>query len=104
MLTRIFRKKSCRPVLPCKGCAYRVSLPGNTHSRCVFDWLPQAQEDFLALIRAARITERTAQWFRFPFNFDPVWGPDHCPHRAETRDPVKVAPPNPFGDFLSLLP
>jgi len=30
------------------------------------------------------------QWFRFPFNYDPVWGPDACPAKAETADPVMV--------------
>jgi hypothetical protein len=49
------------------------------------------------------VKPRVAQWFRFPFNYDPMWGPDTCAARAETRDPAKVAPPNPIADLLSLL-
>ena len=87
-------------MLPCKGCAYRDSIPGDAHSRCVFDWDAPGMS---ALILAAKLTPRTAQWFRFPFNYDPVWGPDACPQRNETRDPEKTAKPNPWADLLSLL-
>ena len=90
-------------MLPCQDCAYRATIPGTHHSRCEFAWLPAHAEAFLALFEGARLTERTQQWFRFPFNFDPVWGPDACPAQAETRDPAKVAPPNPWGDIVSLL-
>jgi hypothetical protein len=91
-------------MLPCQGCGYRTSIPGDTHIRCVFSWFEEGEhlEALVALLMGATITERTHRWFRFPFNFDPVWGPDVCPMRAETRDPAKVAPPNPWADLLSL--
>lgn len=89
-----------RKGLPCIGCAYRQEIPGNSHSRCVFAWAPA---NLANLLLAAKITPRTARWFTFPFNYDPLWGPDDCPNRSETRDPAKVAPPNPMADLLSLL-
>ena len=83
-------------MLPCEGCAYRESIPGDAHIRCVFLWQPK--DVFVAPNR------RVAQWFLFPFNYDPMWGPDTCPHRAEgERDPAKTAPPNPISDLLSIL-
>jgi hypothetical protein len=84
-------------MLPCNGCAYRESIPGDAHSRCVFDW-SQALKDV-----PPDPAPRVRQWFRFPFNYDPVWGPDTCAQRSETRDPKKIAKPNPLADILSLL-
>lgn len=89
-------------MLPCQGCAYRQNIPGDAHSRCVFDWMRQDPEGLVAKF-TDRLTARTQQWFRFPFNYDPTWGPDTCGQRAETIDPGKAAPPNPLGDLLSLL-
>ena len=89
-------------MLPCHGCAYRKSIPGDAHSRCVFDWA-QDVDGLKALLGAAHVNQRTAQWFRFPFNYDPTWGPDQCSQRAETADATKIAPANPFADLLSLL-
>ena len=85
-------------MLPCQGCAYRESIPGDTHSRCVYKWDPDA-------LRAAipDPPHRVRQWFVFPFNYDPLWGPDVCPARSETRDPDHIAPKSPLGDLLSLL-
>jgi hypothetical protein len=90
-------------MLPCQGCAYRESIPGDQHSRCVFDWMRQAPGDMVKLIARAKLPPRTVRWFRFPFNYDPVWGPDECPRRSETRDSAMVAPPSPLADILSLL-
>lgn len=89
-------------MLPCRGCAYRESIPGDAHSRCVFDW-GQAVQALGTIFETARLTVKTQQWFRFPFNYDPLWGPDTCPQRSETLDPKKVAPKNPWADLLSLL-
>jgi hypothetical protein len=85
--------------LPCHGCAYRTTVPGDAHIRCTFDWPIHDVEGLIAMFR----TPRTAKWFRFPFNYDPLWGPDACPQRAATADPVKVAKPNPWADLVSLL-
>jgi hypothetical protein len=43
------------------------------------------------------------KWFVFPFNYDPVWGPDECPARAETAKPEVVEKPDPIHDLISLL-
>lgn len=86
-------------MLPCRDCAYQQSIPGSCHSRCVFDWsqhiddIPQHQHP----------SPFTMQWFRFPFNFDPVWGPSACTAFSTERDPAKVAKPSPLADLLSIL-
>ena len=90
-------------MLPCDGCAYRQSIPGARHARCSFDWMRHDLKGMVALIGSAKITPRTAQWFRFPFNYDPIWGPDACPQRTETADDEKRAAPNLWADLLSLL-
>jgi hypothetical protein len=88
-------------MLPCEKCAYRRSIPGDSHLRCVFDWMAH---DLFGLVGMFRdVTPKVARWFRFPFNYDPMWGPNECPQRAETADPAKVAPPSPWADLLSLL-
>lgn len=76
-------------MLPCNGCAYRREIPGNAHIRCVFRW--------------DRIHYEPRRWFIFPYNYDPLWGPDECAARAETADPEKVMPDSPVADLLSLL-
>ncbi len=90
-------------MLPCSGCAYRESIPGDEHSRCAFDWLTHDLMGMAALIAAARLTPKTARWFHFPLNFDPIWGPNACPNRAANKDVAKTAPANPLADILSLL-
>lgn len=85
-------------MLPCNGCAYRDEVPGSAHSRCVFKWRGGELEAMFASVPA-----HAARWYRFPLNYDPVWGPNECAQRSETRDPEKVAPSNPWTDLLSLL-
>lgn len=86
-------------MLPCHGCAYRREIPGDCHSRCVFDWIGQAHFP----VPANQGSPRTDRWFRFPFNYDPVWGPDTCPARSETLDKSKQAKEHPLLNLLSLL-
>ena len=89
-----------RTGLPCRTCAYRDTIPGDEHSRCVFDW----KQDVAGLAeKFADVSDRVARWFTFPFNFDPIWGLATCSQRSGVRNPEKVAPPNPFGDIVSLL-
>lgn len=88
--------------LPCDGCAYRKEIPGDAHSRCVFDWA-QAPDALVAIIGDSSEHGRRRGWFTFPFNYDPIWGPDACPQRADEADAAKVAPANPLADLLSLL-
>jgi hypothetical protein len=85
-------------MLPCTGCAYRKSIPGNCHIGCAFDWSKKPND-----VPQNQGSERTSQWFRFPFNYDPTWGPDECAARSETRDEANVAPSNPLIEILSML-
>lgn len=89
-------------MLPCHGCAYQRSIPGNCHIRCVFDWTKATPEQLLDVPKN-QSGRRAAQWFAFPFNYDPVWGQDTCPARSESQDDAMVAPPNPLADLLSLM-
>jgi hypothetical protein len=84
-------------MLPCNGCAYRASIPGNAHIRCRFDW---AKSEYAVPMVHSIYARR---YFHFPFNYDPQWGPDICEARAVELDPAKVAPENPLADLLSLL-
>lgn len=70
-------------MLPCGGCAYRKSIPEDCHSRCTFDWTLEKDKPIKLRIKAFNIISNFApsharQWFKFPMNFDPVWGPDKC--------------------------
>jgi len=90
-------------MLPCHGCGYVRPIPGDAHRRCVFDWIKYDLTEMAGLIARARLTPQTVRWFRFPFNYDPVWGPNTCPQRTDRADPTKIAPQNPWADLLSLL-
>ena len=60
-------------MLPCKSCAYRRNVPGDTHIKCVFAF------------HKSNLTPYAPQkWFDFPLNYDPVWGPDSCVAYSET--------------------
>lgn len=87
-------------MLPCQGCAYRKPIPGNCHIGCSFAW---TEETVAPLLKASHITKSTAQWFAFPFNYDPVWGPDECAQRSETLDPEKVTAANPLAELLAMF-
>jgi len=89
-------------MLPCKGCAYRRSIPGNCHIRCVFDW-SQDQEMIKTFQEENQVSNHARQWFGFPFNYDPTWGADQCAARSETLDESKVEKPDPLKDLLSIL-
>ena len=86
-------------MLPCQGCAYRRSIPGDCHNRCAFDW--RQLPDAIPTTDSQRAMQRG--WFSFPFNYDPVWGPDECAARSEVQDQSKIAKSNPFLELLSIL-
>jgi len=90
-------------MLPCNGCGYRQSIPGNSHIKCSFAWLEASPEMQAAIPVNTSNSPRTRQWFMFPFNYDPVWGPDACPARADEVDPAMMAKPNALAELLSLL-
>lgn len=76
-------------MLPCDGCAYKRTIPGNAHIRCAYQW------------EAWPYKQR--RWFLFPINYDPLWGPDTCEARAEVADPNKTMPDSPLMDLVSIL-
>ncbi len=77
-------------MLPCRDCAYRENIPGDCHFSCSYNWEP---EEIVALMRQSHVTSKTSRWFRFPFNFDPVWGPDKCTKQsAEATNKVESSP------------
>ena len=78
----------------CYSCAYRRSIPGDCHSRCAHPTLGDASNDALAEMmgitldqrKRARVIEAAGKlkirgaahgvangWFKWPYNFDPVW-------------------------------
>lgn len=78
-------------MLPCqKGCAYKDTIPDDTHIRCRFAWPVGA-------------TFPPRRWFAFPYNYDPLWGPDECPHFSTIGDPANIQPKDAMSDLLSLL-
>jgi len=85
-------------MLPCHGCAYSREIPGDAHSRCVYNWAKKPEA-----IPESHGSPRTQQWFRFPFNFDPVWGPNTCAARSEVMIAEDITPSNPLAEILSLL-
>ena len=87
-------------MLPCDGCAYRRSIPGGTHIICTYFWDPESTE---ASPLTHRMSPRVAQWYCFPFNYDPLWGPDTCAARAEIADPATTQPQHPLFDLFSIL-
>lgn len=88
-------------MLPCHNCAYRRAIPGNTHIQCVFNWFES--RDARLNIPTNQGSERTNQWFLFPLNYDPGWGPNECISFSEEADPEKIKEPDPLAMLLALL-
>ncbi len=84
-------------MLPCRQCAYRKDIPGDAHSRCTFKW-----ED-PSLMPKGNSHGIKNGWFMFPFNFDPLWGPDTCLGMSETKDLNKIASDNPLANLMSIM-
>ena len=90
-------------MLPCetKSCAYRRSITGDRHSSCVRYFTPTEIKPIL--IRVTELPEHALQWFIFPFNFDPVWGPDECLGFSETVDPDNLKVFSPDEHMIAML-
>ena len=84
-------------MLPCHGCAYRESIAGSAHTRCAFKWAIDETRP------AGNPHGIRHEWYIFPLNYDPTWGPDDCAHRSDTRDSASVATLSPLQELLSLL-
>lgn len=90
-------------MLRCNKCAYQKSIPGDCHIQCQYDWANAPKEVLEKCPVNADIPDRARQWFRFPLNYDPVWGPNECPAQSEVLDQSKVAMFDPFLQLLALL-
>lgn len=88
-------------MLPCRKCAYRGSIAGNAHLKCMFAWL-KADKDVQEKVPTLQV-RRGAQWFHFPLNYDPTWGPDECPAQSDERDPDMTREESPMEGLASLL-
>lgn len=69
-------------MIPCRECIYsNPAIYSGHHLECLFKWdeyfLEQLKKSELASMPQNIGSERTKQWFMFPFNYDPVWG-DKC--------------------------
>ena len=63
-------------MLPCHDkCIYKENIPGNCHISCLFDWNKNSKKE---VPKNTNGGESTNKWFLFPFNYDPVWGPNKC--------------------------
>lgn len=89
-------------MLPCHNCAYKREIPGNAHIKCIFAW-NKANEEIKNKIPVNNNSERTHQWFIFPFNYDPIWGPNECPAFSDTFNPEMMQQFDPLMELLSLL-
>ena len=88
-------------MLPCRECSYRESIAGNCHIKCMFAWA-KADKDVQG--KAPTLQARPgAQWFHFPLNYDPVWGPDECPAQSKECDPDMTRKESPWEGLASLL-
>ena len=87
-------------MLPChKKCAYKENIPGDCHISCTFNWNKINKED----IPKNKHGRKTMQWFIFPYNFDPVWGPDKCVGYNTELDPENKKKMDPMESLISLL-
>ena len=84
-------------MLPCSGCAYKRAVPGDAHLRCVFAW--RTPESMPKGDRHGVLNG----WYLFPYNYDPVWGPNDCPGRSTVAHPNDIARSNAIDDIISLL-
>ncbi len=80
-------------MLPCCHCAYKAEVPGSAHIQCL-------RADVSHPIPESK---RIAQWFIFPFNYDPTWGPAECPGFATKRDPMLLRKQNALTDLISIM-
>ena len=90
-------------MLPCEiqQCAYRKSIPGDRHSQCCRRFL--IREILPILTHMTKLPPQVWQWFIFPYNYDPCWGPDECLGFSDTIDPDKVYKFDADEKLLSLL-
>jgi hypothetical protein len=92
-------------MLPChkQSCAYRCEIPGDCHISCQFDWINSPDDVCIGYPTNQSKSSHTNKWFMFPYNFDPVWGPDECLACSDKRVSENVVKNDPLLKLFALL-
>lgn len=72
-----------------------ATIPGDCHIQCRYDW-SRYENDIPKDVKGTR------EWFAFPFNFDPIWGPDQCVGYT-TEEPTEKVSDGPLLTLLGIL-
>ena len=83
-------------MLKCHDCTYSRTIQGNSHIKCVFDWVKTNKE------MPELKNKNAAKWFVFPYNYDPIWS-DECSSFSEEEDPKMIRNFNPIEELLSII-
>ena len=59
-------------MLKCYQCVYKGDIPGDVHFACRYQWSQEGAPPRPKF----KGSPRQAQWFLFPWNFDPIWAAD----------------------------
>ena len=87
-------------MLPChKNCAYKSNISGDCHISCMFEWRNHPEKE----LPKNNHGSRTMKWFIFPYNFDPVWGPDKCEGYSTMLNLEDEKKMDPIENLISLL-
>ena len=68
-------------MLPCSNCKWREPVRFSTQTACSRNWHEVDRErlrEFGDRIHDS-VPAHAWQWFHFPLDYDPVWGPNECP-------------------------
>ena len=77
----------------CYKCVHRRAIPGDAHSRC---------NNVKAKVEGNRHGIRSG-WFRWPFNFDPVWLISCDGFSDNPKDKLPEYKADPLIELLSML-
>jgi hypothetical protein len=88
-------------MLPCKKCVYKENIPGDCHISCLFDWEKNWEKEDPKNRNGEEST--TNKWFVFPFNYDPVWGPNKCDGYNTELNPEDKKEFDPMEKLIKML-
>jgi hypothetical protein len=77
----------------CDTCVHRMDVPGSAHSCC---------NNFDAQV-TAKAHGVTRGWFKWPFNFDPVWLIDCTGHATDAAQKMPKLEGDPLMELLAML-
>lgn len=82
----------------CSTCAYKTSIPGDSHIGCSFAWEKSENNPPKADSHGIKMG-----WYTFPINFDPAWQQEECKSHSKVKEPDMVTQVNPLQSILSML-